>query len=252
MTGLEARSCLLDNPNAYITGWRIIGKGALHYLDIAMVFKEYIDAWKFGRGEGEPSIYSLGSQKPLTTTKLAESEITDRSGMKDLELLLPPPRQFDEPPKYEPFPLPDEPVFASHPAFEYDISLGTSLAACGLSMWLIGNNCNGGFAIKSDREWPRGNEPIPPEILESMLTSRNQWLEEEGLPLSTLIGFQVLPDPPKSTQAKWRRTRKQHGEAIDKHHYRSAGQRIKSRKAQRQAKRGADQAGVVVEYDGAD
>ena len=114
------------------------------------------------------------------------------------------PSQIDESAGYEPFPADDEPLFTTHPCFDYDGGMNRALTAYTMQLWFILKNGWDGPAIPAEREWVEGKAPIPATNRAVMKQSRGRWLEKEGLLPDTPIGYQFLEGGP----AAWRSPRR--------------------------------------------
>ena len=153
------------------------------------------------------------------------------SVMSELEMLVAPPR-YDEDVAYKPFPAFGEPVFVTHPAFQYDESLRDILGAYGIGLWLIVKNEKTGPATPAFQSWLEGKTRIPDDKLEVMLERRAEWLAEEGLPADTPIGYQLLPNPPKSMHDRWWRSAKRNAALRAKRHESAARERTVQRETE--------------------
>ena len=155
-------------------------------------------------------------------------------------------RFMAEPLSYEPFPEPGEPVFANHPAFEYEPALRASLTGASLAMLLAGQNSEGdGLPTSHDLDWLHGEIPIPTDIVEGMRARRETWLEVEGLPADTPIGFLLLPNPPKSIRDRWWRSAKRNAEARTLRHSFAATARMEETERQEKLARAAAKTGLA-------
>ena len=92
---------------------------------------------------------------------------------------------------YEPFPEPGAPVHISHPAFTYDEGLRCALAGyrLALAIALKWNDISELYVLTG---FLRDGGAIPEHHLALMLSQRDEWLAEEGLPADLPIGYQFV------------------------------------------------------------